>query len=132
MLAVNDNQGFPPIEPIAAGLKGCCPRCGKGRLLGGFLGLASACESCGLDFAFAVAARRRADFAILLTGLVVAAAALWLELSYRPPLWVHLFWMLPLPVICVPALRAVKGVFITLHYANGAAGEQAIGEQPGL
>lgn len=131
IIAVNDNQGFPPVEPIAAGLKGRCPRCGKGRLLGGFLSLASACENCGLDFAFADAVQRRAVPVMLLVGLVVAATALWLQLSYSPPPWVHLLWVPPVAAICLPALRLVKGVLVTLHYANGAAGEQAAGEQPG-
>ena len=42
--AVNDNKGYPPIEPIAAGLKGRCPRCGKGRLFSGLLSIAPDCD----------------------------------------------------------------------------------------
>jgi uncharacterized protein (DUF983 family) len=32
-----DRAIWPEVEPIAAGLKGRCPRCGEGRLFSGFL-----------------------------------------------------------------------------------------------
>jgi uncharacterized protein (DUF983 family) len=35
-------------SPILAGLQGCCPRCGKGKLFAGFLKLAPYCSRCGL------------------------------------------------------------------------------------
>ncbi len=124
MIAVNDNQGFPPVEPIAAGLKGCCPCCGKGRLLGGFLRRSSVCESCGLDFAFADAAKRRAFPFMVIAGVAMVAMALWLQLSCRPPLWIHVLWILLMVAICLPVVRLVKGALVTLHYANDAATEQ--------
>ena len=36
--------------PILRGLACRCPRCGKGRLLQGFLTLRPSCEVCGLDY----------------------------------------------------------------------------------
>ncbi len=32
----DDNTPVPAVEPIAAGLKGRCPRCGQGKLFAGF------------------------------------------------------------------------------------------------
>ena len=122
VMALNDNSGFPPVEPIAAGLKGCCPRCGKGRLFSGFLGVAPSCDVCGLDFTFADAADGPAIFVMLIIGFVVVGLALWVEVSYGPPLWLHFLIWIPLTlVLCLPALRLIKGVLITLQYANKAA-----------
>jgi len=121
-MAVNDNDGFPPVEPIAAGLKGCCPRCGKGRLFAGFLTVAPRCDKCGLDYSFADSADGPAIFVMLIVGFVVVGMALWMEVSYNPPLWLHFLLWIPLTlVLCLPPLRMIKGVLITLQYANKAA-----------
>jgi uncharacterized protein (DUF983 family) len=40
-------------SPYLTGLLCRCPRCGKGKLFGGFLTLKNDCDSCGLDFNFA-------------------------------------------------------------------------------
>ncbi len=122
VMAENDNSGFPPVEPIAAGLKGCCPRCGKGRLFSGFLAVAPRCEYCGLDFSFADAADGPAIFVMLTMGFVIVGMALWVEMSFSPPLWLHFVIWIPLAfALCLPPLRLVKGVLITLQYANKAA-----------
>src|SRR5438067_2441 len=53
-MAKGANHSKPqPPSPVVAGLRGCCPRCGKGKLFAGFLALAPRCEHCGLDFSFA-------------------------------------------------------------------------------
>ena len=62
--------------PIARGLAGRCPRCGKGKLFAGFLSLRPACESCGLEFDFADAGDGPAVFVILIGGAIVVFAAL--------------------------------------------------------
>ena len=47
--------------------------------------------------------------------------ALWLEVSFGSPLWVHFLLWVPLAlVLCLTALRLIKGVLITLQYANKA------------
>lgn len=122
MVGVNDNRGYGPVEPIMAGVKGRCPRCGKGRLFSGFLAVAPHCEDCGLDLAFADAADGPAIFVMLAIGFIVVGLALWTEVSYNPPLWLHFALWIPLTlVLCLPALRLAKGVLITLQYANQAA-----------
>ena len=121
-MAVNDNEGFPPVEPIAAGLKGRCPRCGKGRLFSGLLSVAPSCDNCRLDYSFADAGDGPAVFVILIIGFIVVGLALWTEVSLNPPLWVHFLLWIPLTLIlCLPPLRLIKGVLITLQYANKAA-----------
>jgi uncharacterized protein (DUF983 family) len=117
----NNEKIRQPVEPLAAGLKGRCPRCGEGRLFAGFLTVAKECEVCGLDYSFADPADGPAIFVMLIIGFIVVGLALWMEVSMNPPLWVHFLLWIPLTlVLCLPALRVIKGVLITLQYANKA------------
>lgn len=117
-----DRAVWPPVEPIGAGLRGRCPRCGEGRLFSGFLTVAERCGVCGLDYDFADAGDGPAVFVILIMGFVVVGLALWFELTFAPPLWLHLILWIPLAIVlCLIPLRLLKGVLITLQYANKAA-----------
>ncbi|MGH6682368.1 MAG: DUF983 domain-containing protein, partial [Pseudolabrys sp.] len=108
--------------PIARGLAGRCPRCGKGKLFQGFLKLRSRCESCGLDYSFADAGDGPAVFVILLGGGVVVFAALITEAVYQPPYWVHAALWLPLIlIITLVPLRLIKGLLIALQFHHEAA-----------
>ncbi len=79
------------------------------------------CEVCVLDYSFADAADGPAIFVMLIIGFIVVGLALWMEVSINPPLWVHFLLWIPLTlVLCLPALRLIKGVLITLQYANKA------------
>ncbi len=111
-----------PPNPVLAGLTGRCPRCGKGKMFSGFLGLKARCEACDLDYAFIDAGDGPAVFVILFSGFVVVGAALVVEMRYAPPLWVHAALWLPLILITTLApLRAIKGVLIALQYHHKAA-----------
>ncbi|CAM5510231.1 hypothetical protein ATER59S_03821 [Aquamicrobium terrae] len=120
---MNDDKAiWAPVEPVSAGLKGCCPRCGEGRLFKGFLSLAPRCGTCGLDYSFADAGDGPAVFVILLIGFVVVGLALWMEVTFAPPLWLHFVLWIPLTLVLgLTALRLIKGVLITLQYRNKAA-----------
>ncbi|MEX0344906.1 MAG: DUF983 domain-containing protein [Rhizobiaceae bacterium] len=116
-----DRAVYPPVDPVKAGLRGNCPRCGQGRLFSGFLTVGKSCTNCRLDYSFADAGDGPAVFVILIIGFVVVGLALWLEVSFGPPLWVHFLLWVPLAlVLCLAALRLIKGVLITLQYANKA------------
>lgn len=118
----DESADYPPVEPIRAGLLGHCPRCGHGPLFEGFLAMAPRCNACGLDYGFADAGDGPAAFVILIVGFVVVGLALWTEVSYGPPLWLHFVLWVPLTIaLALAALRAIKGVLITLQYANKAA-----------
>lgn len=108
-------------SPYVTGLLGRCPRCGKGSLFSGFLTLATKCDCCGLDLTFADAGDGPAVFVMTIAGFIVVGAALFVEVAYEPPYWVHLLIFLPLTVIvCAGLLRPTKGLLITLQYANKA------------
>ena len=117
-----DKAIWPPGEPISAGLRGRCPRCGEGRLFSGLLSVRPRCGVCGLDNSFADSGDGPAAFVILIIGFIVVGLALWMEVTINPPLWVHLVLWIPLIIILgITALRLIKGVLITLQYANKAA-----------
>ncbi|NDV85963.1 DUF983 domain-containing protein [Aurantimonas aggregata] len=109
-------------DPTRAGLLGRCPRCGEGKLFAGFLTVAPRCSNCDLDYAFIDSGDGPAVFVILIIGFVVCGLALWVEVSFNPPLWVHLLLWLPLILaLALPLLRALKGLMIALQYKHRAA-----------
>jgi uncharacterized protein (DUF983 family) len=116
-----DNREYPPISPISVGLAGRCPRCGDGRLFSGFITVAPRCEACGLDYAFADSGDGPAVFVALFGGFAVLGLALWTEIVYQPPIWLHMVLFLPLTlIVCLGLLRPFKGLLIALQYRNRA------------
>ncbi|RFC64557.1 DUF983 domain-containing protein [Fulvimarina endophytica] len=108
-------------DPVRAGLAGRCPHCGEGRLFAGFLKPARSCDVCGLDYGFADTGDGPVVFVILIIGFLVCGLALWLQVAMEPPLYVHFLIWLPLAVILtLPLMRLLKGVTLTLTYANRA------------
>lgn len=106
---------------ILTGLAGRCPRCHRGSIFSGFLDVAPACKSCGLNFGFADAGDGPAVFVMLFGGFLVVGAALWTEVVFEPPFWVYLVVFLPLTaIVCVGMLRPLKGLLIALQYRNKA------------
>ncbi len=116
---------YPPVEPIAAGIKARCPRCGQGALFNGYLKLAKRCEVCELDYGFADSGDGPVVFVLLLDGFIVTALALWAEVSYQLPLWLHFIIWIPLAILIGLVLtRWMKGILITLQYKHKAASGQ--------
>ncbi len=117
----DDKAHFAPVDPVSAGLKGRCPRCGEGALFQGFLAVKDRCTNCGLDYAFADSGDGPAVFVIMIIGFVVVGLALWMEVTLSPPLWVHFLIWIPLAlVLCLGSLRPLKGLMIALQYRNSA------------
>jgi uncharacterized protein (DUF983 family) len=111
----------PRTSAFVAGLKGRCPRCGRGSLFKGFIELAPVCGVCGLDYGFADSADGPAVFISLIGGFIVLGAALWTELVFEPPMWVHMAVFLPLTVIvCLGLLRPLKGLLLARQYQTRA------------
>ena len=103
------------------GLKGRCPRCGRGRLFTGFLKIAPSCEVCSLDFSFADPADGPAFFVMMTMAIPATAFGVWVELAYEPGLWVHLLTTLPfLLLTCVPTIRPFKGMLVASQYFHKA------------
>jgi uncharacterized protein (DUF983 family) len=117
-----EERRYPPIWPISTGLAGRCPRCGDGRLFSGFIDLAPRCDVCGLDYGFADSGDGPAVFVSLFAGFTVLGIALWTQIAYEPPIWIHLLIFLPLTlIVCLGMLRPLKGFLIASQYVNKAA-----------
>ncbi|MDX5329758.1 MAG: DUF983 domain-containing protein [Caulobacteraceae bacterium] len=113
-------------NPLLSGLAGRCPNCGEGHLFDGFLKVAARCEACGHDLARADSGDGPAVFVILIAGFLIAFAALFVELRFTPPIWLHLVLWMPLTVIVsVGLLRPMKGVMLAAQIANRAAEARA-------
>jgi uncharacterized protein (DUF983 family) len=76
----------------------------------------------GLDFGFTDSGDGPAVFIILLAGFVVTGLALFVEVSYQPPLWVHAALWLPLGLgLPLLLLRPFKATLVALQYRYRAA-----------
>ncbi|GEP02603.1 hypothetical protein MOX02_06410 [Methylobacterium oxalidis] len=110
---------LPP--PIPTGLRGRCPRCGEGHLFQGFLALRLSCEACGLDYSSFDSADGPAFFVMSIVGLIVVGLALFLEVTYEPPIWVHALVAGSLSIgLSLLLVRPLKGMLIALQFANKA------------
>lgn len=109
------------ISPVAATLRGRCPRCGKGHLFKGVLDIREGCEACGLSYKFIDTGDGPAVFAIFILGFLVLGGALWLEFRVEPPFWVHVvLWGIATPLIALALLRLLKATLIALQFRNKA------------
>ncbi|WP_312685339.1 DUF983 domain-containing protein [Brevundimonas nasdae] len=110
----------PPITPpLKAAIRGRCPRCGQGRLFQGFLKVRPACEACELDFTRIQTGDGPATFIMQIAGFIVGFSALFVEIRFHPPMWVHLIVWLPLVVaLSLALMRPGRGLMIGLQYRN--------------
>ena len=119
-------------QAIKRGLACKCPRCGEGKLYDGFITLRPACTQCGLDFAFIDAGDGPAIFIIMISGAIVVAAALIVEVKYQPPFWLHAaLWGPLILVTTLLPLRSMKALLIALQFHHKAAeGQLAFKDKP--
>ena len=116
-----DKALYAPVDPFKAGLACACPRCGQGRLFDGLLKVKPACSNCGLDYSFADSGDGPAVFVILIIGFLVVGLALWAEVNYSPPLWLHFIIWIPLAIgLSLWLLRVMKAILIALQYKHSA------------
>ena len=119
---MSDKAYFPPLSPFSTGLAGRCPRCGEGRLFSGFLTTSPKCDRCGLDYSFADSGDGPAVLIILVLGFVIVGGALFVELNWQPPMWVHaLLWIPATVLLGIAMLKPLKGITIAHQYQMKAA-----------
>ena len=107
------------VSPFRAGLRCRCPACGRGALFRGFLSVVRECAVCGQDLQSHEEGDGPAVFAILVLGAVVVGLALWTELRFEPPLWLHAVLWTPLTLAgAVVLLRPLKATLIALQFRN--------------
>ena len=112
-------QGQPGLVPAA--LFGLCPRCGARTLFDGLASFAPKCRACGLDFAQFNVGDGPAAFLTMVIGALIVGLALWVQLAFEPPFWVHVVLWVPLTAAAVIwGLRAGKGALLAAEYQRGA------------
>ena len=78
--------------------------------------------ACGYDLSAADSGDGPAVFVIMAAGFVVAFAALYTEVAFSPPVWVHMMIWLPLTVaLCLGLLRPFKGAMLAAQFMNKAS-----------
>jgi uncharacterized protein (DUF983 family) len=108
-------------SPFLAALRGICPRCGNAPLFKGLASFAPKCRACGLDYSSFNVGDGPAAFLIFIVGGLVVGLAIWVELRFAPPFWVHILLWVPLAsVLTVGLLRLAKGLLLALEYKRGA------------
>jgi len=113
-------EGVPP-SIVMSSLLGRCPRCGKGPLFAGYLGVAPSCSLCGLDYALFDVGDGASVFVILIVGFLVVGAALITEITWSPPYWVHaVLWLPAIAILTFGGLRLVKSALMVLQYRHQA------------
>lgn len=117
----NDKAIHLEPTPTQVGLRGCCQRCGEGKLFTSILKPAKACMNCELDFEFIDSGDGPAVFVILIIGYLVTAMAMAVQSSLAPPIWVHiLLWVPMITVLSICGLQFAKGIMIALQYKTKA------------
>ena len=110
-------------EPAAgqASLLGLCPQCGGKTLFEGPVKFAPQCRACGLDFTQFNVGDGPAAFLTLIVGAVIAILAIWLQLSFEPPFWVHAVLWVPLTTaLVIGGLRVSKAWLLGAEYRRRA------------
>jgi uncharacterized protein (DUF983 family) len=118
---MTEHRHYSPQEPMVTGMRGLCPRCGKGHLFSSFIKLAPRCEVCGLDNSFADPADGPAFFSLMIVSFPILGLIWWFDAHYEPALWVHLLTSLPFMLVaCLLPLRPLKGWLVCSQYYHKA------------
>jgi len=112
-------------ELIRLGMRGHCPRCGKGRIFASYLKIAEACPACGLGLTGHDVGDGPVVPAMLVIGTVVVGLALIVEFRWEPALWVHMVLWAPLVTgLVLWMLPRLKGVTVALQHRYRSTEEE--------
>ncbi|WP_309471161.1 DUF983 domain-containing protein [Thalassospira lucentensis] len=85
----------------------------------------ASCDVCGLDLRGHDAGDGPAVFIIFILGFIIVPVALWVEMTYRPPLWLHaVMWAPTIIGVTLALLRPLKGLMVALQYRHRTTSEQ--------
>lgn len=117
--SVPGTEGQPGL--VRAALFGLCPRCGERTLFDGVAQFAPQCGACKLDYSQFNVGDGPAAFLTMIVGALVVGLALWLELAWNPPFWVHVVLWVPLTALAVVwGLRAGKAALLSAEFTRNA------------
>ncbi|MBX7501799.1 DUF983 domain-containing protein [Qipengyuania sp. YG27] len=116
-------EGQPGTETslAEAALLGLCPRCRAKTMFGGMLAFSERCPACGLDYARFNVGDGPAALVTLAVGTITVGLAIWVQLSFEPPWWVHALLWVPLTfALVIGGLRVTKAWLLASEYRNDA------------
>ena len=100
-----------------------CPACGEGRLYDGVLDIKESCNHCGFALKDHDHGDGAAYFVIITLTTLIMTLAVVVDLTYEPPVWIHLVLWGPLIIAgSIILLRIVKSVLIALQYKHKVLG----------
>ena len=110
-----------PPRPVAAAVRGLCPRCDAATLFAGAVAFATRCRSCGLDFDRFNVGDGPAAILTLVLGAIVVGGAIAVQLAFGPPVWLQvLVWTPITAALAVGSLRLAKAALLGAEYRNAA------------
>jgi uncharacterized protein (DUF983 family) len=102
---------------VRAALTCRCPRCGQGRLFSGWIRVTSHCGNCGLDLSRVDTGDGFVVPILMVLGAIVVGAAIWVDFTYQPPLWLHaLIWPPVIVVLSLVMTRYLKSFLAVQQY----------------
>ena len=114
-----EQEERPLWQAIWNGMRGKCPKCGKGKLFRGYLKVVDQCEVCGEDFHYHKADDMPPYIAIVIVGHILVGVMLHLEMTMQVQPWVYLVTVVPLAIILpLLMLPSIKGAVVALQWAN--------------
>ena len=110
------------LSPVSTGLRGRCPRCGRGRLFAGYLTLVEKCEVCGLDLRASDSGDGPAFFVMFIVLIVTVPLVFLVWALFEPPTWVHMvLWPIVIIGLSLGLLRPAKAIMVALQFKHRAA-----------
>ncbi|RVV98801.1 DUF983 domain-containing protein [Mesobaculum littorinae] len=101
------------------GWRRCCPACGHGPLLKGYLTVRDHCPVCGQDFTCQRADDGPAYLTILIVGHVMAPVLLWYFTAFRPaPATLFSLFAMGSVALSLYLLPRLKGSMVSFQWAR--------------
>ena len=107
--------------PLQQALTCTCPQCGVGDVFKNKYSLAvnKLCPSCGFNLGDNDSGDGPAVFLIFILGFTVVPAALFVEMKFEPPFWMHILLWTPIVIgLTIAFLRPVKSYVIALQFKH--------------
>ena len=102
-----------------------CPNCGRGKIYRGMLRVRAKCSVCGARLSAFSAEDGAALFAIVILSAIAIGFMAFLELNFRPPLWVYaVAYPLPMLVLGIVLIRHIKAFLLASAWVNGVKTEK--------
>jgi uncharacterized protein (DUF983 family) len=108
---------------LQRGVRGRCPRCGRGRIFGKFLKVNDCCAVCREELYHQQADDFPAYVVIFIVGHVMFGLIVFVDTHFAPSLLTHLMLWIPTTLLLtVGLLEPVKGTIVALQWQIGMHG----------